>query len=107
MVKQTIDTQLKKNYVGCDKESGLSIPNFIKIYKAYGIKSVTLNDNKSIDKNLEYIMKYKKPIMCLVKINKNARIKPKMKLRDPLYDMLLRLGRLDIKNVMLSVRIDE
>ena len=32
MVKQTIDTWLSKNYVGCDKNSGLSIPNFLNIF---------------------------------------------------------------------------
>ena len=106
MVKQTIDTWLKKNYVGCDKESDLSIPNFVKVFKAYGIKGIVIQDNKSIDQKLKYIMNYNKPIMCLVKINKNARIEPKMKPRDPLHDMLPKLQRSELEKVMQSARID-
>ena len=37
MVKQTIDTWLGGNYVGCDKKSGLSLPNFSKVFESYGI----------------------------------------------------------------------
>jgi acetolactate synthase-1/2/3 large subunit len=100
MVKLTIDTWLNKNYVGCDKNSGLSIPDFKKIFKAYGIKSVEILNNKDIDRKLKFIMNYKKPIMCNVKINKNASIEPKMKPGDPLHDMLPRLPSSEIKNAM-------
>ena len=100
MVKQTIDTWLSKNYVGCDKNSGLSIPNFLNIFKAYGIKSVEIKNNKEIDKKLKYVMSYKGPIMCNVKINPNARIVPKIKAGDPLEDMIPRLSRVEILKAM-------
>jgi acetolactate synthase-1/2/3 large subunit len=100
MVKQTIDTWLNKNYVGCDKQSGLSIPNFIKVFEAYGIKSVEIKNNQGINNKLKFIMNYKKPIMCNIKINKDARIVPKMKPGDPLEDMLPRLDRLSLIKAM-------
>ena len=100
MVKQTIDTWLSKNYVGCDKNSGLSIPNFLNIFKAYGIKSVEIKNNGEIDKKLKYVMNYKGPIMCNVKININARIVPKMKAGDPLDDMIPRLSKAEILKAM-------
>jgi acetolactate synthase-1/2/3 large subunit len=100
MVKQTIDTWLSKNYVGCDKNSGLSIPNFLNIFKAYGIKSVEIKNNKEIDKKLKYVMSYKGPIMCNVKINANARIVPKMKAGDPLEDMIPKLTKVEIFKAM-------
>jgi acetolactate synthase-1/2/3 large subunit len=101
MVKQTIDTWLNKNYVGCDKKSGLSIPDFVKIFDAYGIKSIEICNNQDIDKKLKFIMNYPKAIMCNVRINKNARITPKMKPKDPLHDMLPKLSSLEIKKAML------
>ena len=100
MVKLTIDTWLNKNYVGCDKSSGLSIPDFKKIFKAYGIRSIEILNNKDIDRKLKFVMNYKKPIMCNVKINKNASIEPKMKPGDSLHDMLPRLPSSEIKNAM-------
>lgn len=106
MVKQTIDTWLSKNYVGCDKNSGLSIPNFLDIFKAYGIKSVEIKNNKEIDKKLKYVMNYNGSIMCNVKINTNARIVPKMKAGDPLDDMIPRLSKLEIlKATLLANKI--
>ena len=100
MVKHTIDTWLNKNYVGCDKNSGLSIPDFKKIFKAYGIKSLEIHNNQEIDQKLKFIMNYKKPIMCNIKISENSKIEPKMKPGDPLHDMLPRLKNSEIKNAM-------
>jgi acetolactate synthase-1/2/3 large subunit len=100
MVKQTIDVWLNKNYVGCDKGSGLSIPNFIKIFNAYGIKSIEIKNNKEIDQKLKFVMKYKGPIMCNVKISENARIIPKTKPGDPLHDMLPKLTSSEISHAM-------
>lgn len=106
MVKQTIDTWLNKNYVGCDKSSGLSMPDFKKVFKAYGVKTIEIYNNKDIDKKLKFIMNYKKPIMCNIKISKNARIEPKMKPRDPLHDMLPKLQISEIINAMSFADID-
>lgn len=100
MVKQTIDTWLGKNYVGCDKSSGLSIPKFIDIFKAYGIKTVEIKNQREIDKIVKYVLNYKGPIMCNVKINENARIVPKIKAGDPLEDMIPRLAKEKIFKLM-------
>ena len=35
MVKQTIDTWLDSRYVGCDENSGLSLPDFQKVYATH------------------------------------------------------------------------
>ena len=106
MVKQTIDTWLNKNYVGCDQNSGLSIPDFNKIFDAYGIKTIEIYNNADIDKKLKFIMNYKKAIMCNVKVSKDARIQPKIKPQDPLHDMLPKLKNLEIKNAMLLANIE-
>jgi acetolactate synthase-1/2/3 large subunit len=105
MVKQTIDTWLNKNYVGCDKSSGLSMPDFKKVFKAYGVKTIEIYNNKDIDKKLKFIMNYKNPIMCNIKVSKNARIEPKMKPRDPLHDMLPKLQNSEIINAMSFAEI--
>ena len=100
MVKQTIDTWLKKNYVGCDKFSGLSIPNFLKVFNSYGIKSVEIKNNFELDKKIKQVLNFKGPIMCNVKVSPNARIVPKLKPGFPLHDMLPSLSRNEIDEQM-------
>ena len=46
LIKQTQETWLKSNYVGVDKKSGLSLPNFIDVAKAYKIKTIQIKSNK-------------------------------------------------------------
>lgn len=98
MVKQTIDTWLDKNYVGCDKSSGLSMPNFQKVFNAYGIETCEINNHNDLSEKIEYVMNCKKPIMCDVKVNPDARITPKLKPGSPLHDMLPSLPLDEVKN---------
>ena len=97
MVKQTIDTWLNKNYVGCDAKSGLSMPNFKKVFDSYGIKTCEINNHNELSEKIEYVMNYKKPIMCDVKVDPEARIVPKLKPGSPLHDMLPRLPLNELK----------
>ena len=88
MIKQTIDTWMDSNYVGCDEKSGLSLPYFQKVSKSYGNESVEINNHNDLQEKIEYVMSCKKPIMCDVKIDPDARITPKLKPGSPLHDML-------------------
>jgi len=97
MVKQTIDTWLNKNYVGCDAKSGLSMPDFRKVFDSYGIKTCEINNHNELSEKIAHVMNYKKPIMCDVKIDPEARIIPKLKPGSPLHDMLPRLPLNELK----------
>ncbi len=88
MVKQTIDTWLGGRYVGCDLKSDLSLPDYLSVFKSYGIKSVRLKNQKNLKKNLKKILDFKGPIMCEVLVDPNQRIEPKVKFGSPLNDML-------------------
>jgi len=98
MVKQTIDTWLNKNYVGCDKSSGLSMPNFQKVFQAYGIETCEINNHNDLLEKIEYVMNCTQPIMCDVKVNPDARITPKLKPGSPLHDMLPSLPSDEVKD---------
>ncbi len=97
MVKQTIDTWLNKNYVGCDKKSGLSMPNFKKVFSSYGIETCEILNHNDLAEKINYVMQFDKPIMCDVKIDPNARIVPKLKPGYPLHDMLPSLPKEEIE----------
>ena len=88
LMKQTIDTWLNSNYVGCDKKSGLSLPDFKRVFKAYGIDSTTIKNNSQIERVLNKILRLKKPILCEVMVNPNKHVIPKVKPGFPLHIML-------------------
>ena len=84
MVKQTIDTWLNSNYVGCDLKSGLSIPNFLKVFEAYKIETINIKNNKSLKNNLGKILNKKGPIMINLMVDPNQKIEPKVKFGNPI-----------------------
>ena len=84
MIKQTLNTWLKGNYVGCDKNSGLSLPDYNKIFSSYGIRTSKINSNNEVVSKLKTILNQKGPIMCQVKVDPNAKIIPKTKPGDPI-----------------------
>jgi acetolactate synthase-1/2/3 large subunit len=46
----------KGNYIGCDKQTGLGLPNWEKICEAYGVKYVLVRDIEAfLGENLEYL----------------------------------------------------
>jgi len=102
MIKQTIDTWMDSNYVGCDKKSGLSLPDFQKVSKSYGIESVEINNHNDLKEKIEHILNYKGPIVCDVKLDPNQKIIPKVKSGSPIHDMLPSLDKNEIKSNMIN-----
>jgi acetolactate synthase-1/2/3 large subunit len=84
MVAQAMDTWFNKEYVGCDLKSGLSFPDFNKVISAYKIRNIKIKSNKEIDKKLKKCLSNKKAFFCVVDVNPNSRMIPKVKLGDAL-----------------------
>ena len=79
MIKQTIDTWMKGRYVGCDLKSGLSLPDFKRVSNAYGIHSTEINNHNDLHEKIEYVLKFKGPIVCDVQLEHDQKIIPKVK----------------------------
>jgi len=102
MVKQTIDTWLDSRYVGCDESSGLSLPNFQKVSKSYGIETVEINNHNDLKEKIEHTLNYKGPLLCDVKLDPNEKIIPKVKAGRPIHDMLPALDVNEIQSNMIE-----
>ena len=96
MIKQTIDTWMNSNYVGCDPKSGLSLPEISKIGNSYGIKSFKIDNQKNLKNKIKKVISGKEPIICDVRLHPNQQIIPKVKSGKPLYDMLPSLNEKEI-----------
>ena len=101
MVKQTIDTWLGGKYAGCDAESGLSLPDFQKVTKSYGIDCIEINNHNDLKEKIEYTLNYKGSLLCDVKLDPNEKIIPKVKAGSPIHKMLPALDEEEVKSNMI------
>ena len=53
-----------KKFVGADKKSGITLPNFLKVAKSFGFKTLKLSNENNLDKNLKNILNSKKAVVC-------------------------------------------
>ena len=53
-----------KNFVGADKNSGLTMPKFISVAKSFGFNTVKLSNENNLEMKLKTILKSKKPTVC-------------------------------------------
>jgi len=102
MVKQTIDTWLDSRYVGCDENSGLSLPDFQKVSKSYGIECTEINNHNDLKEKIEQTLNYKGPLLCDVKLDPNEKIIPKVKAGSPIHNMLPVLSDDEIQSNMIE-----
>ena len=93
LIKQTQDTWLNSHYSGVDKKSGLSLPNFISVAKAYKIKTMKLRQNSNLKNKISKALKIKGPIVIDVLVDPKAKVKPKIDFGKPLHDMSPPLNR--------------
>ena len=65
-------------YVGSNSTSGVTLPDTIKIAKAYGFKTFYLDKTSSIKKEVKKILNSKGPVICEVMIDPMEAIAPKV-----------------------------
>ncbi len=53
-----------KKFVGADKKSGITLPNFLKVAKSFGFKTLKLSNENNLNKNLKNILNSKKAVVC-------------------------------------------
>ena len=100
MVKQTCDIWLDSRYVGCDENSGLSLPDFQKVSKSYGIECIEINNHNDLKEKIKQALNHKGPLLCDVKLDPNQRIVPKVKAGSSLHNMLPALDDEEVKSNM-------
>jgi acetolactate synthase-1/2/3 large subunit len=96
LIKQTQETWLKGKYSGVDKSSGLSLPDNLRVAKAYGIKTMSIMNNQNLEKNISKALKIKGPVLIDLNINPLSRVEPKIEYGRPLHDMSPSLPKKEI-----------
>lgn len=78
MIKHTQKAIFNGRYVGTNKDTGVSCPNYSKIAKAFGIDDYQIRTWNDFDKNIEKIMQSKKPLICEVFTDPEQPFLPKL-----------------------------
>ena len=96
--------------IGCGPSSGISFPNFKKVFESFGIKSYQINSLKSLEKNIDEVLKLPGPTLTEVIVDKNQLFEPRLaskKLKNgqivspPLEDMAPFLEREEFLSNMI------
>ena len=104
-----------KKFVGADEESGLKLPNFLKLSKSLGYQIDLINSTKNIEKKLKKILDSNKPAVCEVmmspmqqliprvqtQMNKDGTFEPAM--LDNMYPFFSKKSLIKIREQLLSI----
>ena len=92
IVQQSQDTWFNSRYAATNPESGVAIPNFIDISKAYGIKTMKISNHSELGL-VRKVLDYQGPILCDVKVEQHQKIMPKLEFGRPIEDSYPYLSR--------------
>jgi acetolactate synthase-1/2/3 large subunit len=67
-----------KKFVGADKDSGLKLPNFLKLSKSLGYKICLIDSEKNAEKKLKKILDLKEPVVCEVMMSPMQQLIPRV-----------------------------
>ena len=104
------DNLFKGNYIGSNKSSGVSSPEFIKIAKAYGIKTFKFENNNQLEKGINKVLKHEGPVLCEILMPENQLLIPRVQssktedgkiISNSLENMFPFLDEKEMKEIML------
>jgi len=72
------DNLFKGNYIGSNKQSGVSAPDFIKIADAYGFRRFRFNNNEELENRIDDVMKSQGPVLVEIMMTENQLLVPRV-----------------------------
>ncbi|WP_428074526.1 thiamine pyrophosphate-binding protein [Candidatus Avelusimicrobium luingense] len=82
--KSIIQTQtnfFKGRLTGCNAQSGVEVPDFVQVAKAFGLPAVRLQKNRDLKKGIARVLAAKGPIVCEVDCTEDYIFSPKLSAR--------------------------
>jgi acetolactate synthase-1/2/3 large subunit len=77
-IRHTQDGFFEGRYIGSDAKGGVSLPDFQKISRAYGIKAIRINNHRELLKKIRVTLKERGPVLCEIMISKDQQLIPRM-----------------------------
>lgn len=81
-IKQTQNNFFEGRNCGCGTNSGVTIPDFVKVGEAFGIKSIRLEHPQKMEKTIREVLDSEGPMICEVMVNPHYIFTPKLSARQ-------------------------
>lgn len=98
--KQTIDTWLNGKYNACDEASGLYFPDFVKVGKSFGLKTINVTKLTELKNKISQVLKSKGAVLCNIEIIPEQKIVPYLKFGSGLEDLDPKIPREELREIM-------
>lgn len=86
MIQQTQDQWLDSKYEASCVAGGLAFPDWEKVARAYGFKTITVRENKRLGGAIRVCLGSAGPAFCVIKVDLAHRVWPQVKYGRPLED---------------------
>lgn len=86
MIKQTQEQWLDSRYEASTNESGLAFPDFLKVARAYGFKTINIGKNSMVRRKIKEVLRFPGPVFCNIEINPKHRVIPQVIFGRPIED---------------------
>lgn len=80
-IKMTQNNFFEGRHCGDGRDSGVSLPDFVKVGEAFEIKSVKLTDPAKVDETVAAVLAANEPVLCEVIVNPDYIFSPKLSAR--------------------------
>ncbi len=115
-IRNTQKAFFNGHIVGANKESGVGIPDMVRIATAYGIETLTIKNHEELEAQINKVLSYPGAILCEVELDPEEEMYPKLSseakedgtmVSKPLEDMYPFLGREEFRQNMLIKPLGE
>jgi acetolactate synthase-1/2/3 large subunit len=76
-IRHTQNGFLNSKYVGSDTTGGMSLPDYLKVAEAYGIKAVRVNKYAELAENIRRTLEMPGPAVCEIMIPRDQEVMPR------------------------------
>lgn len=78
---QTQRNFFKGRLTGCNVQSGVEVPDFVKIAKAFGLPTISIRKNKDLEKGIKKALSIPGPVVCELDCTHEYTFAPKLSAR--------------------------
>lgn len=76
-IRHTQDGFLESRHVGSDKGGGLSLPDFVKVAQAYGVKAERIAHHGELREKIRWALEEAGPVVCEIMVSRDQQMIPR------------------------------
>lgn len=107
IIKQFQEMYFNSNFLATEPKTGYSVPDFVKISKAYGLKNERIKKNTELEGKIKKVLTSAESVICDVWVPQDAKLTPKLEFGKPIEDLSPLLPRKEFNQNMIVPSLDQ